>query len=116
MGVAAGTMALREAGRHYAEWHHHRLQALGVSTDTGVFLTKMIENREKCVEPDTVHSINPQYHRIADCIAASMSGINQTYTQRAFSFEHSLIDAILELKENADQYMLVGGSGRNHIV
>ena len=108
MGVAAGTMALREAGITTPDGIITGT-SFGCLEDTGVFLTKMIENRENALNPtpfiqSTHNTIGSQIALLLQC-----QGYNQTYTQRAFSFEHSLIDAILELKENADQHMLVGG-------
>jgi 3-oxoacyl-[acyl-carrier-protein] synthase II len=108
MGVAAGTMALREAGITAPDGIITGT-SFGCLEDTGVFLSKMIENRENALNPtpfiqSTHNTIGSQIALLLQC-----QGYNQTYTQRAFSFEHSLIDAILELKENADQLMLVGG-------
>src|SRR6187401_270737 len=108
MGVAAGTRALREAGVTTPNGIITGT-SFGCLEDTGVFLTKMIENRENALNPtpfiqSTHNTIGSQIALLLQC-----QGYNQTYTQRAFSFEHSLIDAILELKENADQHMLVGG-------
>ncbi|HEY5917558.1 MAG TPA: beta-ketoacyl synthase N-terminal-like domain-containing protein [Chryseolinea sp.] len=108
MGVAAGTMALREAGIATPDGIITGT-SFGCMEDTGMFLSKMIENRENALNPtpfiqSTHNTIGSQIALLLQC-----QGYNQTYTQRAFSFEHSLIDAILELKENADQHMLVGG-------
>jgi 3-oxoacyl-[acyl-carrier-protein] synthase II len=108
MGVAAGTMALRQAGISTPEGIITGT-SFGCLEDTGVFLTKLVENNESALNPtpfiqSTHNTIGSQIALLLQC-----QGYNQTYTQRAFSFEHALIDAILELKENASQSFLVGG-------
>jgi 3-oxoacyl-[acyl-carrier-protein] synthase II len=108
MGVAAGTMALRQAGISTPEGIITGT-SFGCLEDTGVFLTKLVENNESALTPtpfiqSTHNTIGSQIALLLQC-----QGYNQTYTQRAFSFEHALIDAILELKENASQSFLVGG-------
>src|SRR5688572_23298337 len=108
MGVAAGTLALREAGISTPDGIITGT-SFGCLEDTGVFLTKLIENKESALNPtpfiqSTHNTIGSQIALLLQC-----QGYNQTYTQRAFSFEHALIDAILELKENAKQHFLVGG-------
>ena len=108
MGVAAGMMALRQAGISTPDGIITGT-SFGCLEDTGVFLTKLIENKENALNPtpfiqSTHNTIGSQIALLLQC-----QGYNQTYTQRAFSFEHALIDAILELKENANQTFLVGG-------
>ena len=108
MGVAAGTMALREAGITVPDAIITGT-SFGCLEDTGIFLSKMIENSENALNPtpfiqSTHNTIGSQIALLLQC-----QGYNQTYTQRGFSFEHSLIDAILELKDNPDQNILAGG-------
>lgn len=108
MGVAAGTMALREAGLATPDGIITGT-SFGCLEDTGSFLSKMIENNENALNPtpfiqSTHNTIGSQIALLLQC-----QGYNQTYTQRAFSFEHTLIDAMLELKENPDQFILAGG-------
>ena len=108
MGVAAGTMALREAGVTAPDAIITGT-SFGCLEDTGIFLTKMIENSENALNPtpfiqSTHNTIGSQIALLLQC-----QGYNQTYTQRGFSFEHSLIDAILELKDNPNQNILAGG-------
>ena len=114
MGVTASTMALQEAG----------IQApngiitgtgYGCLEDTGTFLGKMVENRELALNPtpfihSTHNTIGSQIALLIKC-----QGYNQTYTQGAFSFENSLLDALLELKDNPVQSMLVGGVDENTV-
>ena len=108
MGVAAGTMALRQAGISTPDGIITGT-SFGCLEDTGVFLTKLIDNNETALNPtpfiqSTHNTIGSQIALLLQC-----QGYNQTYTQRAFSFEHSLLDALLELKDNPDQNILVGG-------
>jgi 3-oxoacyl-(acyl-carrier-protein) synthase len=108
MGVAAGTMALREAGINTPDGIITGT-SFGCLEDTGVFLTKLIENKEFALNPtpfiqSTHNTIGSQIALLLQC-----QGYNQTYTQRAFSFEHALLDAVLELKDNPQQHILVGG-------
>jgi hypothetical protein len=108
MGVAAGTMALREAGITAPDAIITGT-SFGCLEDTGIFLSKMIENNENALNPtpfiqSTHNTIGSQIALLLQC-----QGYNQTYTQRGFSFEHSLIDAILELSDNPDQDILAGG-------
>jgi 3-oxoacyl-(acyl-carrier-protein) synthase len=108
MGVAAATIALKEAnvavpngiitGTGY-----------GCLYDTGIFLSKMIENKEEALNPtpfiqSTHNTIGSQIALLIQCL-----GYNQTYTQRAFSFENALLDAMLDLIESPSQSLLVGG-------
>ena len=108
MGVAAAVIALKDAnvtipngiitGTGY-----------GCLSDTGIFLSKMIENKEEALNPtpfiqSTHNTIGSQIALLIQCL-----GYNQTYTQRAFSFENALLDAMLELAESPSQSLLVGG-------
>ena len=108
MGVAAGTLALRQAGISSPDAIITGT-SFGCLEDTGIFLSKMIENTENALNPtpfiqSTHNTIGSQIALLLQC-----QGYNQTYTQRAFSFEHSVLDALLELKENPNQNILVGG-------
>lgn len=108
MGVAAGSMALKEAGLTVPNGIITGT-GYGCLEDTGIFLTKMIENKEHALNPtpfiqSTHNTIGSQIALLLQC-----QGYNQTYTQGAFSFENALLDAMLELKDNPDQSLLVGG-------
>ena len=108
MGVAAGAMALKEAGISVPNGIITGT-AYGCLDDTGIFLSKMIENNEHALNPtpfiqSTHNTIGSQIALLLQC-----QGYNQTYTQGAFSFESSLLDALLELKDMPAQSLLVGG-------
>jgi 3-oxoacyl-(acyl-carrier-protein) synthase len=87
MGVASGTLALREAGITAPDGIITGT-GYGCLEDTGTFLTKMIEGRETALNPtpfiqSTHNTIGSQIALLLQC-----QGYNQTYTQRAFSFEN----------------------------
>ncbi len=108
MGVTAGSIALKNAGLTVP----HGIitgTAYGCLDDTGIFLNKMIENKEHALNPtpfiqSTHNTIGSQIALLLQC-----QGYNQTYTQGAFSFENSLLDAILELRDSPNQSLMVGG-------
>jgi len=108
MGVAAGTMALRKAGISVPDGIITGT-GYGCLEDTGTFLTKMVESYESALNPTPF--IQSTHNTIGSQIALLMQcqGYNQTYTQRAFSFENVLLDSILELKDNPAQSILAGG-------
>jgi 3-oxoacyl-[acyl-carrier-protein] synthase II len=108
MGVAAGSMALKQAGVSVPNGIITGT-SYGCLEDTGIFLSKMIENKEHALNPtpfiqSTHNTIGSQIALLLQC-----QGYNQTYTQGAFSFENALLDAVLELKETPGQSLLVGG-------
>ncbi|WP_276369833.1 beta-ketoacyl synthase N-terminal-like domain-containing protein [Chryseolinea sp. H1M3-3] len=108
MGVAAGSMALKQAGLSVPNGIITGT-AYGCLEDTGIFLNKMIENNEHALNPtpfiqSTHNTIGSQIALLLQC-----QGYNQTYTQGAFSFESALLDGMLELKDAPDQSLLVGG-------
>jgi len=108
MGVAAGSMALKQSGISVPNGIITGT-AYGCLDDTGIFLNRMIENKEYALNPtpfiqSTHNTIGSQIALLLQC-----QGYNQTYTQGAFSFESSLLDALLELKDSPSQSLLVGG-------
>ncbi len=108
MGVAAGSMALKEAGLSVPNGIITGT-AYGCLEDTGIFLNKMIENNEHALNPtpfiqSTHNTIGSQIALLLQC-----QGYNQTYTQGAFSFESALLDGMLELQDTPNQSLLVGG-------
>lgn len=82
--------------------------AFGCLEDTGTFLSKMITNQEQALNPtpfiqSTHNTIGSQVALLLQCM-----GYNQTYSQRAFSFENALLDA-LTMDTYSYQNILVGG-------
>lgn len=108
MGVTAGSMALKNASLTIPNGIITGT-GYGCLEDTGIFLNKMIENKEHALNPtpfiqSTHNTIGSQIALLLQC-----QGYNQTYTQGAFSFENSLLDAILELGDSPNQSLMVGG-------
>ena len=108
MGVTCALYALRDAGISKP----HAIitgTAFGCMEDTGMFITKLVENQEQALNPTPF--INSTHNTIGSQIALLLpcEGYNQTYTQRAFSFENALTDALLMGKEHETHSILVGG-------
>lgn len=119
MGIAAGGMALKNAGIKMPDGIITGT-SYGCLDDTGIFLSKMIDNKENALNPtpfiqSTHNTIGSQIALLLQC-----QGYNQTYTQRALSFEHALLDAMLELTDHPSQTLLVGGvdeiTGTSHAI
>ncbi len=109
MGMACGMDALREAG---VEVPNGIITGTGYGCmeDTCVFLGKMIENKEQGLTPtpfiqSTHNTIGSQLALLLQC-----QGYNQTYTQRAFSFESALLDAIITLDDDPGHFVLTGAA------
>jgi len=84
--------------------------SLGCLVDTGKFLNSMIEENESLSSPSafiqsTHNSISSQI-----AIAIGCNGYNSTYTNRGFSFESAVIDAMLQIEEDSSAGFLVGAS------
>ena len=108
MGVTASAIALKGAGIEAPDGIITGT-SYGCLDDTGIFLGKMVENKEHALNPtpfihSTHNTIGSQIALLINC-----QGYNQTYTQGAFSFESALLDALLELKDNPNQSILAGG-------
>jgi hypothetical protein len=107
MGVASAALALKEAGIEKPEAIITGT-ALGCLEDTGIFLTKIIENKEQALNPtpfiqSTHNTIGSQVALLLQCF-----GYNQTYSHRAFSFENALLDGMMMINEKQNN-VLVGG-------
>ncbi|MEO7988733.1 MAG: beta-ketoacyl synthase N-terminal-like domain-containing protein [Chryseolinea sp.] len=108
MGVAAGSMALKDAGITVPQGIITGT-GYGCLDDTGIFLTKLVENREQALNPtpfiqSTHNTIGSQIALLLQC-----QDYNQTYAHDAFSFESALLDAMLQLNETPDRKILIGG-------
>lgn len=109
IGVASARLALKQTGLERPDAIITGT-ALGCLEDTEVFLTKMIENKEEALNPtpfiqSTHNTIGSQVALLTQCL-----GYNQTYTQRAFSFELALEDTLLMLQENPALNILAGSA------
>jgi 3-oxoacyl-[acyl-carrier-protein] synthase II len=108
MGVTSSMMALRQAGIAVPDAIITGT-GYGCLEDTGIFLTKLIENKEQALPPtpfiqSTHNTIGSQVALLLQC-----QGYNQTYAHGAFSFESALIDALMHGQDNPSQNILVGG-------
>ena len=108
MGVATAALALKEGGIEQPDAIITGT-GLGCVTDTTQFLTKLIENKEEALNPTPF--IQSTHNTIASQIALLLQclGYNQTYSQRGFSFENGLQDAMMMIAENPAQRILLGG-------
>jgi 3-oxoacyl-[acyl-carrier-protein] synthase II len=109
MGVASSSMALREGDVKVPDGII-TATGFGCLEDTGSFLTKMVENKEEALNPtpfiqSTHNTIGSQIALLLQC-----QGYNQTYTQRGFSFENALLDAMLQCSESNSSKFLLGAS------
>ncbi|HYF67494.1 MAG TPA: beta-ketoacyl synthase N-terminal-like domain-containing protein [Ohtaekwangia sp.] len=108
MGTAAASIALQEAKLSSPDAIITGT-GMGCVEDTGKFLDKITTLNEEALNPtpfmqSTHNTIGSQIGLMVGC-----KGYNQTYVQGAFSFEHSLMDALMQLDEQPDFNILVGG-------
>lgn len=108
MGVAAALQCLQEAGITCPDAIITGT-AYGCLEDTGVFLHKLVENKEEMLTPTAF--IQSTHNTIGAQIALMLKckGYNNTFVHRGFSFESALLDSIMLLKENTVSNVLVGG-------
>lgn len=107
MGVAAAMECLHEAGVESPDAIVTGT-AYGCLDDTGNFLSKMIEQNEELLAPtafiqSTHNTVGAQIAQMLHC-----NGYNNVFVHRGFSFESALIDAMLLLKEQEADNVLVG--------
>lgn len=108
MGVAAAMECLQQAGVQVPDAIVTGT-AYGCLEDTGIFLTRMVEQQEELLAPtafiqSTHNTVGAQIALMLHC-----NGYNNVFVHRAFSFESALLDAIMLLKEGDASNVLVGG-------
>ncbi len=83
--------------------------ALGCLGDTVTFLTRLIELNEELLPPTAF--IQSTHNTVAAQIALMLTchNYNNTFVHKGISFESALFDAIMLLKENEADNILVGG-------
>lgn len=108
MGVGAANLSLEAAGITTPDAIITGT-AYGCLDDTGVFLTKMVNQQEEMLTPTAF--IQSTHNTVAGQIALLLScnGYNNTFVHRGFSFENALQDAIMILMEGSAKHILVGG-------
>ncbi|MES1221341.1 MAG: beta-ketoacyl synthase chain length factor [Bacteroidota bacterium] len=107
MGVAAGFASLKEANVEIPDAIITGT-AYGCLEDTGIFLTKMVEQHEEMLSPTAF--IQSTHNTVGAQVALMMHchNYNNTFVHRGFSFESALLDAILLLNEEKASNVLVG--------
>nr|AUN35646.1 3-oxoacyl-[acyl-carrier protein] reductase [uncultured bacterium] len=107
MGVAAGTICLKEAGIAVPDAIITGT-AYGCLQDTDVFLTKMVEQNEELLTPTAF--IQSTHNTIGAQIGLMLGSknYNNAFVHRGFSFESALLDGIMLLMEDAASNFLVG--------
>lgn len=108
MGVGAANLSLEAAGITVPDAIITGT-AYGCLDDTGVFLTKMVNQHEEMLTPTAF--IQSTHNTVAGQIALLLgcNGYNNTFVHRGFSLENALLDAIMILKEGSAQHILAGG-------
>jgi 3-oxoacyl-(acyl-carrier-protein) synthase len=109
MGVAAALECLQEAGISNPGAIVTGT-AYGCMEDTGIFMKKLVENKEELLTPtsfiqSTHNTVGAQVALILSCHC-----YNNTYVHRGFSFESALLDAMLLLREKEAAQVLVGSA------
>lgn len=84
--------------------------ALGCLEDTVGFMTRMVEQNEELLNPTAF--IQSTHNTIAAQVALMLKchGYNNTFVHKGISFESALIDAIMLLREQEANNILVGGT------
>ncbi|MGZ5135373.1 MAG: beta-ketoacyl synthase chain length factor [Flavitalea sp.] len=108
MGVASAVQCLHEAGIENPDAIITGT-AYGCLEDTGVFLQKMVQNKEEMLTPtafiqSTHNTIGAQIALLLKC-----NGYNNTFVHRGFSFESALLDAMMLLQDGTANNVLIGG-------
>ena len=108
MGVAAAFGCLNEAGCEMPEAIITGT-AYGCLEDTGVFLSKMVEQHEELLSPTAF--IQSTHNTVGAQIALMLRcrNYNNTFVHRGLSFESALLDAMLLMQEQTVSNALVGG-------
>lgn len=83
--------------------------ALGCIEDTVTFLTRVVEQDEELLPPTAF--IQSTHNTVAAQIALMLQchGYNNTFVHKGISFESALLDAMMLLKEQETDSVLVGG-------
>jgi 3-oxoacyl-[acyl-carrier-protein] synthase II len=107
-GATAALMALQNAELEKAD-AIIGATGYGCLEDTISFLTKITAFRESALNPTPF--MQSTHNTVASLVAllTQCQGYNQTYVQDAFSFEHALLDSLMQIQENPYQNILVGG-------
>lgn len=107
MGIAAAKLSLEQAGIEKPDAVITGT-AYGCLDDTGVFLTKLVNQQEEMLTPTAF--IQSTHNTVAGQIALLLSchGYNNTFVHKGFSFESALNDSMMILREGHLQTILAG--------
>jgi 3-oxoacyl-[acyl-carrier-protein] synthase II len=107
MGIAAAKLSLEQAGLEKPDAIITGT-AYGCLDDTGVFLTKMVNQKEEMLTPTAF--IQSTHNTVAGQIALLLEchGYNNTFVHKGFSFESALTDSLMILREGRLNNILVG--------
>ncbi|MEP7168630.1 MAG: beta-ketoacyl synthase chain length factor [Bacteroidota bacterium] len=108
MGIASAMSCMKDAGVENVDAIITGT-GIGCFEDSEKFLRSMIENDEKLVSPATF--IQSTHNTVAAQIALLLkcNAYNFTYTHFGFSFESSMQDAFLQIEDDKNKNILVGG-------
>ena len=108
IGVTSAARALEDAGLKEPDAIITGT-GMGMLADTEKFLTTMIDNQEKFLNPT---SFIQSTHNTIGAYIAVMLGCNKynfTYVHGSLSFENALLNTLVMLKENPSENILLGG-------
>ncbi len=108
IGVAAAAIALKDAGINSPDAIITGT-GMGMLADTEKFLTTMIQNKERFLNPTAF--IQSTHNTIGAYIAVMLdcNKYNLTYVHGGLSFENALLNAWIMLREKQDYNILIGG-------
>ena len=108
MGIASAMVALKDANVEMPDAIITGT-GLGCLEDTEKFLTAMIKNNEQFLTPTSF--IQSTHNTVSGQIALLLhcNNYNSTYVHRGFSFESTLMDAMMLLNEGEGKNILIGG-------
>jgi len=109
MGVAAAKDCLNQANVEIPDAIITGT-AFGCMEDTITFLTRMVEQNEELLPPTAF--IQSTHNTVAAQVALMLKchGYNNTFVHKGISFESALIDAVMLLREQEADNILVGGT------
>jgi 3-oxoacyl-(acyl-carrier-protein) synthase len=108
MGVTAAGICLKEAGLENPDAIITGT-GIGMIQDTEKFLNSILENDEKFLTPTSF--IQSTHNTVGAHIAVMLkcNNYNFTYVHSNISFESALLDGLMQLGENSEKRILLGG-------
>ncbi|VAW12977.1 3-oxoacyl-[acyl-carrier protein] reductase [hydrothermal vent metagenome] len=108
MGIVASKIALADAGRQNVDAVITGT-GFGCTIDSEKFLGNLIDNKEEYLTPTSF--IQSTHNTVAGQIALNLGcqGHNFTYVHANISFESALIDAFMQLQNEEENNILIGG-------